>query len=128
MATTFGNRGQLPGEMLIGSLIGANMNTTADQAITVSSGNYLLTAIVGTNASASLTLAAGGIYTTTGKGGTAVVAAAQVYSALTAATKQVGLTLAVTDRRTETTLYLALTVAQGSAATMDLYLFGRPLD
>ena len=128
MPTTFNHAGQLPGEMLVGSLLGANMNITTDQVITVHSGNYLITGIVATNASTSLTLAAGGIYTATSKGGTAIVAAAQLYSALTANTIQLTLTPASTARRTETPLYLSLTVAQGGAATADIYVFARPLD
>lgn len=128
MPTTHNYGGRLPGEVLLGSLIGANMNVTTDQTITIFSANYIISAIIATNASLSLTLAAGGVYTATSKGGTAVVAAGQVYSALTTATKQLALTLADTDRRTVTPLYLSLTVAQGGAATADIYVYGRPLD
>jgi predicted solute-binding protein len=80
-----------------------------------------------TNASTSLTLAAGGIYTATSKGGTAIVAAGQVYSALTSSSKTLQTTIAVTDTRTESTLYLSLTTAQGSAATADVYVFADVL-
>jgi hypothetical protein len=105
-------------------LTSANMNSTADQAITIPSTLYRVTQITARNASISLTTAAGGIYTSTAKGGTAVVAAAQVYSALTASTKFVDLTLAVTaDVLTAGTLYLSLTTAQGAAATADVYVF-----
>lgn len=127
-AITWNNAGRLPGEMCLGGLVGANMNSTADQSITISSASYVITAIIVTNASISLTTAAGGIYTAASKGGTAVVAAGQVYSALTAATKQLALTLNDTDRRTVTALILSLTTAQGSAATADIYIYGRPLD
>lgn len=116
------------GEVMLGRLLGANMNSTADQTIPVGSGNYLITAIIVTNPSVSLTLAAGGVYTATAKGGSAIVAAAQVYSVLTAATVQLALTLALTTRRTETPLYLSLTTGQGVTATADVYLYGRPLD
>lgn len=127
-AITFNSGARKPGEMCLGGFVGANMNSTADQSITISSASYVITAILVTNASISLTTAAGGIYTSASKGGTAVVAAGQVYSALTAATKQLALTLNDTDRRTATTLFLSLTTGQGSAATADVYVFGRPLD
>lgn len=114
---------------LLGSLKTANMNTTADQAIALKLGGaakYVIEKILVTNASASLSLAAGGIYTTTAKGGTAIVAAAQVFSALTGTTKALSLTLAaLTDILTGSTIYLSLTVAQGGAATVDIYVYGR---
>lgn len=115
----------------LGKITGANFNSTSDQPITVSAGKYIVTKFVVTNASTSLTLAAGGIYTAASKGGTAVVAAAQVYSALTVASKFLNLTLdgvLGTDVRTEGTLYLSLTLAQGSAATADVYLIGDRLE
>lgn len=120
---------QRPGSMMLGRLLGANMNSTADQAITIGASTYVITQVLATNASTSLTLAAGGLYTAASKGGTALVAAAQVYSGLTASGLTLNLTLAaVALRRTEATLYLSLTLAQGGAATADLYLLGIPLD
>ena len=115
-------------QVMLGKKISANMNTTTDQAIIINSSNYVIRRILVTNASASLTLGAGGIYTAASKGGTAVVAAGQVYSALTNSAKILDLTLAVTDRRTEDTLYLSLTSALGSTATADIYIFGDKLD
>lgn len=113
---------------LLGSLVGANFNSTADQTIAMNSSSYIIDAILVTNASISLTTAAGGFYTAASKGGTAVVAAGQAYSALTAATKQLSATLANTDRRTATSLFLSLTTGQGAAATADVYIFGWALD
>lgn len=113
---------------VLGSLIGANMNSVADQSITIAGGaKYIISKIVVTNASTSLTLATGGFYTAASKGGTAIVAAAQVFSALTGATKVLLPTIAVSDARTEATLYLALTIAQGGAATADVYIIGDVL-
>ncbi len=121
---------------LIGKLIGANMNVTTDQAITIRdltdypSDSYIVEYIVITNASISLTTAAGGFYTAASKGGSAIVAAAQAYSALTGATKFIKATLAgtaLTDVLTGATLYLSLTTGQGAAATADVYVFGRLL-
>lgn len=113
---------------LLFSLIGANMNTTADQALVAAFGftNYIIDRIIAMNASTSLTLAAGGIYTAASKGGTAVVANTQLYSALTGATPTVPLTLNSTSLRT-TGLILALTTAQGGAATADIMVFGFAL-
>jgi hypothetical protein len=111
----------------LGVLRGANFNSTSDQAIPIISSKYVIRRIVVTNASTSLTTAAGGIYSTTAKGGTAYVAAAQVYTALTASSKFLDLTLAAaltTDIATQTTLYLSLTTGQGGAATADVFIFG----
>ena len=68
------------GGILLGKLIGANMNSTADQQITMFSNpsKFILRRIVVTNASISLSTAAGGVYTAASKGGTAVVAAARL--------------------------------------------------
>lgn len=119
------------GSRMLGVLKGANMNSTADQPIAIilppNTTTYVIDKIIVTNASLSLTLAAGGFYTAASKGGTAIVAAAQVYSALTGAAKVLNPTLAVTDKRTETTLFFALTVAQGAAATADIYVIGTVL-
>lgn len=103
------------------------MNSTGDQQIPISAGRYVVRFITAQNASISLTTAVGGIYTATAKGGSAIVANTQVYSALTGATKIVNLTLAAvagTDVRTESLLYLSLTTPQGAAATADIFVFG----
>lgn len=117
---------------LLCSIRSANFNSTADQACTIASGVtvWVPTSIIVTNCSASLTLAVGGVYPTTSKGGTALVAGTQVYTALTASTIILGATLAAniaTTRYTAATIYLALTTAQGTAATCDLFLWGNDL-
>ena len=117
---------------VIGKLIGADMNVTTDQAITIQGlgdqfSKYVVERIVVTNASISLTTAAGGVYTAASKSG-AIVAAGQVYSALTAAAKYVALTLtgaATTDVLTGATIYFSLTTGQGAAATADIDIYGR---
>jgi hypothetical protein len=116
---------------LLGRLKSANMNSTADQPIVVGITKYIIRRIIVQNSSASLTLAAGGLYTAAAKGGDVIVPATQIYSALTVATKFLDLTLAAilnTDVRTESTLYLSLTVAQGVAATADLFILGDILE
>lgn len=116
---------------VLGKLIGANMNVTTDQTIPITldqGSKFVINQILVMNTSTSLTLAAGGVYTAASKGGSAVVAAAQVYSALTGATKMVVATLAITDTVwTVSSLILSLTVAQGGAATADIYVMGYVL-
>lgn len=112
---------------LLGSAI-VDMNTTADQAFNVRAGSYYIDKIVVIDASVSLTTAAGGIYTAAGKAGVSLVAATQVYTALTTSAKVLELSLAVpTDKRTEGTLYFSLTTAQGVAATAEVLVFGYVL-
>src|ERR1700686_2826344 len=99
------------GDML-GSLTGANLNSTADQAVTIAAGKYILRRIVVTNASGAPSLAVGGIYTAASKGGTPVVAATQVFSALTSAGVSLDLTLAagaIGAALTAAQLFLSLT-------------------
>lgn len=124
--------GPLPRYGLLGSLSAANFNSTADQAITIQTGvtRYIIRRIIVDNASISLTTAAGGFYTNAAKAGTIIVAAAQVYSALTASTKFKDLTLEAvigTDVLTATTIYLSLTTGQGAAATASCWIWGENL-
>lgn len=125
---------QLPdrfGGILLGSLIGANMNSTADQRITIFSApaKFIIRRIVVTNASVSLTTAVGGIYKAASKAGTAVVANSQAYSALTSDALFLDLTLNTGSSenvtvKTVKNLFLSLTTAQGAAATADFYVYG----
>jgi hypothetical protein len=88
-----------------------------------------------TNASLSLTTAVGGFYPTVSKGGTPIVAATQVYSALTTAAALLSATLAAfgsgnafsASNLTAWSIYFALTTPQGAAATADIYICGIPL-
>ena len=117
---------------IIGSIKAANFNVTTDQGIAVQipAGftKYVVTGMVAYNASISLTTAVGGLYNATSKpGGGILVAAAQVYTALTASGKYVPATLAAlatTDVQTAATMYLSLTIAQGAAATADVAILG----
>jgi hypothetical protein len=119
------------GPTLIGRLVGANMNSTSDQAIPMliaANQNFQVTAIVARNPSTSLTTAVGGVYTAASKGGTAVVASSQVYSAATGATTVENTTLsaggAAGSWAAGTPLYLSLSTAQGAAAAADIYVYG----
>lgn len=125
---------QLPnrfGQILLGQLISANMNSTADQQITIFSApaKYIIRRIVVTNASVSLSTAAGGVFPQASKGGTAIVAAGQVYSGLSGSAKFIDLTITSSytssgDVLTATNIFLSLATAQGTAATADVYVFG----
>lgn len=111
--------------VLLGVLKGANMNTTADQAIAMIQGNWIPRRFVFTNASLSLSLAAGGVYDAASKGGNAIVSAAQIYTSLNSAVRFIDATIAITNRIFSTqTIYLSLTTGQGSTATADLYVYG----
>jgi hypothetical protein len=112
-----------------GYLAGANFNGTSDQAITINfpAGftHYVIRRIIVTNASVALTTAVGGIYTATAKGGFAIVAATQAYSALTTPSLFLSATLtsvATTNalNLAESPLYLSLTTPQGVTATADV--------
>jgi len=120
-----------PVQVLLAYKVGVNMNTTNDQALTLSAtvpasgSRVIIENVIVTNASISLTTAAGGFYTAASKGGTAVVAAGQAYSSLDAATKFLKCTVTVNATASGlSTLYLALTSAQGQAATADVYVTG----
>lgn len=125
---------QLPdrfGQILLGELISANMNSTADQQIVMFSApaKYIVRRIVVTNASISLTTAVGGIYPQVSKGGTAIVANSQAYSGLTATSRFIDLTIASGYTSggsilTAKSIYLSLTTPQGAAATADVYVYG----
>lgn len=121
-------------ETVLAVLLGANFNTTNDQAIPLPDTitKFNLTRIIVTNPSLSLTTASGGFYPQPSKGGTAIVSAAQAYSTLTAASKLLNPTLSSTANTTvydstiltSFSIYFALSVAQGAAATGDIYLCG----
>lgn len=113
----------------------ANMNTTADQAMTAYGATpaaWLVSSIIATNCSASPAGALGGVYTAASKGGTIIVAATQAYTGLATAAAVSPLTigtgsLTTSGRLTATGLWLSLTSALGSAATCDLYVIGTGL-
>lgn len=115
-------------ETILFRIRNANMNITTDQIMTKigTFTNYIPRYFLAYNASISLTTAAGGIYTAAAKGGTAMVAAGQVYSGLTNASQVLQLTLANSDQRAQIPI-LSLTTAQGAASTMDLILVGIAL-
>lgn len=116
---------------LLGVLKSSDLNITTDQAIVIQgAAKYIIDKIISTNASTSLavSVAAGGFYTGASKTGTTIVGAGQLYTSLTAASKFNALTMALTaDSLTAQTIYFSLTVAHGSAATCDIFIWGYPL-
>lgn len=110
-------------------LRGANFNVSTDQKLNQSAftGAFRITKITATNCGTNLTTAAGGIYTAVSKGGDAIVASGQVYTALTGTTSQaLDLTLALPNKfeASGTSLYLSLTTPQGGGATGDVFAYG----
>lgn len=124
-------------QKVLATFRGANFNDTGDQPLVLPSTMTALqiTGILVTNASISLTTATGGFYPQASKAGTAIVAASQVYSTLTASSVLLSCTLTgsvATTRYSISNLpdwkvYFALTTAQGTAATADIYLLGIDL-
>lgn len=110
---------------------GCDLNVTTDNILVkqFDCATFIIDNIRACNASISLTTAVGGIYTAASKGGIAVVANTQGYSALTGPTLGVALTLAPAglDELTADALYLNLTTPQGAPATADVFVFGMPL-
>jgi hypothetical protein len=115
---------------LIGRQVGVNFNITTDQPITMfvpQTRKFRVTKITARNTSvAGMSTAAGGIYPAVAKGGTALVAAGQVYTGLTNASTALDLTLATANaiQAAAVQLYFALTTGQGAAATADIDVFG----
>jgi hypothetical protein len=114
------------------SIRAANMNSTADQTCTIPAAITAWTplSILATNCTGTLTLAVGGFYPASSKGGTALVAATQAYSSLSSSSVTLIATLAATIANTRYTInstFFSLTTAAGGAATCDIYLIGTDL-
>lgn len=112
---------------LIAYAKGANMGVAGDTALpTIATSRYSVTAVIVTNASASLAQAYGGLYTAPAAGGTCIVANAALSGATTAA-KVVSQTVASTDAATVLNLYYKTGTANTAAATADIYVYGYDL-
>lgn len=113
-------------------LRGVDLNSTANTDIPMTIPNSgrkwtpLFAAV--TNASANLSggSAQFGIFTSTLEGGTAIVAkGVNSLTSLTSAAKMIKPTIASqTETLTAGTVYVHIDVANGSAATVDIYLYG----
>lgn len=105
-------------------------NVTTDTIIPIWSSLYAIKEIIAYNASISLTTVAGGIYSAASKGGAAVVANTQTYTALTTPQSILDLTLATpatTLYQTSANLYWSPTTPQGAAATLTIAIYGNNL-
>lgn len=128
---------QVAGQRVIASLFGADFNDSNDQPISIPPEitAFQLTGIVVTNSLVSLTTAVGGFYPQSSKAGSPIVAAAQVYTALTGPNLLLNPTLtafALSARFSvanlpDLAIYLSLTTPQGVPATADVYLIGIDL-
>lgn len=108
----------------LGKLIGALGNVTTDQAIPIKGcTQYILRRIVFTHSNQTPVLMAGGVYPLVGKGGTALVAAAQTYTTLDGPMKFIEVTVTPVLLAAPF-LYLSLTTANAAALTLDVYAFG----
>jgi|SRR5579864_1317425 len=131
-------------QRVLASNRGASFNTPLDQPIILPNAitAFLMTGIIVTNASVSLTTAAGGFYTGTFKTGTALVAATQAYSDLTTPNALLFPVLATNVPLTRFsganlsisafppfgfTIYFSLTTTQGVPCSADIYLVGVDL-
>ncbi len=115
---------------LLGSLLLANFNTVNDQIITfplASNIKFRVRRIVACNTTVNgMSTAAGGFYTAASKGGSAIVAAGQVYTGLTNPLTALEPTIALPNLilPAGTPLYLSLTTPQGATAKADIYVYG----
>lgn len=119
-------------QQMLFSLIGANLQITTDQQFTkiFTGTNYLITNIVAVLETGAVTIAcAGGIYPSASKAGTALVAAAQVWTGLTGANAIQVPTLAsvISTNAQSATPYFSLTTGSTGAATANIYIIGIPL-
>lgn len=112
---------------IIGMLRNANLATTADQPIFVTTNRYILRRVTVGRPSQAILVAAGGIYTGKNKTGSLFVPAAQVYTSLGGQLKYVdtALTSGVTNTvQTKQLIYLSLTLPELVAGTADFCLWG----
>lgn len=112
---------------LLASAQSVNVNATGDTVLPiVNSGRWSVSNVVFTNASIDLTTAEAGVFTAPSAGGTAIVADA-ILSALSASSVVSQRTVASTAAQTGGNLYVNVSVAQGAAATMDVFVYGYDL-
>jgi hypothetical protein len=113
---------------------GLDLQITTDQALAkqFSGSSYVITKVLAIRKSGAVTVAcAGGLYTAASKGGSALIAATQVWTALTGAGKIVDATLAAllgTDVQSASPIYLSLTTGSTGAATADMFVYGVVVD
>jgi len=119
----------LPVVGLLGSAT-ISFGVTGDNALTVTSSDYIVTDVVVTYSTASLATATAGVFNAVGGGAGNTIAADQSLAALTSAIKFLNLTLSgigITDRITTNQLQVRVGTAQvGESA--EFYVYGRKFD
>ena len=112
---------------LIASAQGVNLNAVADTVATVLvNGSVVAASVLVSNASVSLTTAQLAVWTGPGGTGTAVKTA-YALSGNTTSAKAIVTAATSTDAITGTPLYIRCAVAQGAAATADVFIYGYDL-
>jgi hypothetical protein len=114
-------------DSILGSLSGAQMNSTADQIIFMTSSRYIIRQIIAYNPSSAIIMALGGIYSAKNKGGSIIVPATQIYSGLSSKSKFEQLTLASflsNTFQTQNELFFSLTLAEMSSKLVDIVVIG----
>lgn len=124
-------------QRVLGTLLNADFNITTDQIIELPTAlqRFQLTGILIANPSGSLSGAAGGFYPQAAKAGTAIVSAAQTYTALTGQNLLMNATLSSYGQAqmfsrvqlADWYIYFSLTTALGTDRTADLYVIGIEL-
>ena len=114
-------------------LRGADMTLTTDQVFTKLCGftNYVVTNIVGVRKTGAFgTACLGGVYTAASKGGSALLAATQIWAALTGAGTAQAATLAniLQTVAASATPILSLTTGNTGALTADIFIQGIVTD
>jgi hypothetical protein len=110
---------------------GLNFQLTTDQALAkqFSGTNFLVTHVVAVRKSGGATVAcAGGVYSTTAKGGSAIVAAVQSWVTLASGILVNATVAAITAVLSSSPIYLSLTTGSTAAVTADVYVYGVVLD
>jgi len=122
-----------PGFVFGGKLIGADFNSTADQAIPIVSPTtrYAIFRHYVINPSTSLTVAKGSLYIDPAKGGPIINATTTAFTtaqtaALDAANNAAGIAVSNNVVTDNSTIYLSLTTPQGAPATADVYVYIIP--
>lgn len=114
-------------ETVLFQLVGADMNTTADQVFTklFDFTDYVPIRIIVMDASVNLTGAVGGMYTAPAKGGVALVAASQAWGNLNTNAKVMYPAISAAGMaKLDATPYLSLSTPLGSAGTCNFYVMG----
>lgn len=109
-------------------ITGANLNSTLDQALLKAFDftKYVIDKIVFANASAPIINASGALYTGGSKSGIPLTASTQSLAGMDSVNAVVNpsLTAGATGLITDQTLFLSLTVPEGTPATADLFVMG----